>query len=594
MTVNEKIAKIRSLMAQNHIAACIVPSADPHISEYVSNHWKTRAFVSGFSGSAGTFVITEKESGLWTDGRYYVQAAAELAPSEAVLFKAGEPGTPKVNDYLLENLPEGATVGFNGTLFTASAVKEMQKVFDKKSIKINTNVDYANDIWEDRPAETLTPVFYLEEKYSGRSAAEKLAQVRAKLKEEDAQALIVSKLDDIAWLYNVRANDVVGNPVVIAYAFVSQDKAILFTEGSRMPAQAAAVLEKNGVSVAPYQQVFQYVAGIQEKLTVICDEKELNYNLYQAAANNSALTVVNKEDPIPLMKACKNEVETANTYKAYLQDGCAEAEFYGWLFEALEKGETFTEWEVAEKLREFRSQQPDYQEDSFNAILAYKENAAMMHYGPKKDTAKTLERSHLLLNDSGGQYMVGTTDTTRTVALGEITQQERHDFTLVLQSVIAMSTAKFKEGTTGKELDILARGPLWKEGLDYRCGTGHGVGYLLNIHEGPQSFRNNVPLKEGMVITIEPGVYTEGSHGIRTENAAVVCKDISTEYGQFMRFDIFTVVPIDTACLDISMMTDSEIQWLNNYHKHVYETVAPHVSERAKKWLEKTTQPISK
>ncbi len=242
MTVNEKIAKIRSLMAQNHIAACIVPSADPHISEYVSNHWKTRAFVSGFSGSAGTFVITEKESGLWTDGRYYVQAAAELAPSEAVLFKAGEPGTPKVNDYLLENLPEGATVGFNGTLFTASAVKEMQKVFDKKSIKINTNVDYANDIWEDRPAETLTPVFYLEEKYSGRSAAEKLAQVRAKLKEEDAQALIVSKLDDIAWLYNVRANDVVGNPVVIAYAFVSQDKAILFTEGSRMPAQAAAVL----------------------------------------------------------------------------------------------------------------------------------------------------------------------------------------------------------------------------------------------------------------------------------------------------------------------------------------------------------------
>ncbi len=386
MTVNEKIAKIRSLMAQNHIAACIVPSADPHISEYVSNHWKTRAFVSGFSGSAGTFVITEKESGLWTDGRYYVQAAAELAPSEAVLFKAGEPGTPKVNDYLLENLPEGATVGFNGTLFTASAVKEMQKVFDKKSIKINTNVDYANDIWEDRPAETLTPVFYLEEKYSGRSAAEKLAQVRAKLKEEDAQALIVSKLDDIAWLYNVRANDVVGNPVVIAYAFVSQDKAILFTEGSRMPAQAAAVLEKNGVSVAPYQQVFQYVAGIQEKLTVICDEKELNYNLYQAAANNSALTVVNKEDPIPLMKACKNEVETANTYKAYLQDGCAEAEFYGWLFEALEKGETFTEWEVAEKLREFRSQQPDYQEDSFNAILAYKENAAMMHYGPKKAT----------------------------------------------------------------------------------------------------------------------------------------------------------------------------------------------------------------
>lgn len=594
MTVNEKIAKIRSLMAQNHVDACIVPSADPHISEYVSNHWKTRAFVSGFSGSAGTFVITQKESGLWTDGRYYVQAAAELAPSEAVLFKAGEPTTPTVNNYLLETLPEGATVGFNGTLFSAGAVKAMKELFQKKSIKINTNVDYANDIWENRPEEKLTPVYYLDEKYSGRSAAEKIAQVRAKLKQEGADALVVSKLDDVAWLYNVRANDVVSNPVAIAYAFLSQSQAVLFTEGSRVPQEAAAILEKNGITILPYGDVFQYVAGIKENITVICDEKELNYNLYLAAETNSALTVVDKEDPIPLMKACKNEVETANTYKAYLQDGCAEAEFYGWLFEALENGETLTEWEVSEKLREFRAQQPDYLEDSFNAIIAYKENAAMMHYGPKQETAKVLERSHLLLNDSGGQYRVGTTDTTRTVALGEITPTERHDFTRVLQSVIAMTVAKFKEGTTGRELDILARGPLWKEGLDYRCGTGHGVGYLLNIHEGPQSFKNNVPLQEGMVITIEPGVYTEGSHGIRTENTAVVVKDIATEYGQFMRFDIFTVVPIDTDCLDISLMTDGEIQWLNNYHKHVYETVAPYVSPRAQKWLEKKTQPISK
>lgn len=596
MTINEKICKVRQMMEKNHIDACIIPGADPHMSEYFPAQWGTVTYMSGFTGEAGTFVITKDMAGLWTDGRYYIQAEAELAAGEGVLFKASEPETPSIKKYLKENLPEGAVVGVNGRLFSASYIKGLQKEWAEKKITIDTHVDYANQVWDGdgRPQEVFTEVYDLPIEFCGKSAADKLTEVRKSLKDKKADALVVSKLDNVAWLFNVRASDVKCNPVLTAYAYVDQTRAVLYTEGSRVPASVQETLKGNGVELRPYEAVFEDLASMEEKLTVACDENELNFNIYEAAAGNKALKTENITDPIPLMKACKNETETKNTFKAYLYDGCAEAEFYGWLFEELEAGHEFDEWELAQKLLSFRKEQPDFKEDSFDPILAYRENAAMMHYGPKPGSAKKIQRSHLLLNDSGGQYLWGTTDTTRTVALGEITEEERHDFTIVLKSVIALSTACWKEGTTGRDLDILSRNNLWQLGLDYRCGTGHGVGYLLNVHEGPQSFRNSEPLKEGMVLTIEPGIYTEGSHGIRTENAAVIRKSEKTEYGQFYHFETFTLVPIDTKCLDLALMNDVEIRWLNEYHAHVYDMVSPHVSDRAKKWLYEATRPVSR
>lgn len=594
MTVNEKIALLREKMDSAGISAIIIPGADPHLSEYFSHHWGTVTYISGFTGEAGTVCVTKDVAGLWTDGRFYTQANIELAGSEAVLFRAAEPETPTIPQYLCDNLPAGSTVGLNGTLFSAAAVKKMKEQFAAKGIGLNTHIDFANEIWEERPIEEHTQIYYLDEKFSGKSAADKLAELRAALKNEGADAAIISRLDNIAWLFNIRANDVLNNPVVISYAYVSQKEAKLYTDTSRLPAAVVDILSKNGVSVHAYEDIFSDLSSISEELTVLCDETEANFNLYEAAANNANLSTLNKISPIPLMKALKNEVETENTFRAYLLDGCAEAEFYAWLEEEMEKGTELTEWDLSETIHEFRLAQEDNKGDSFTAIIGYKENAAMMHYAPTPDNSKKLEKEGLLLNDSGGQYLWGTTDTTRTIALGPITDEERRDFTLVLRSVIDLTNAHWLEGTTGKELDILSRNAFWQLGLNYRCGTGHGVGYLLNVHEGPQSFKSLVPLQEGMVLTIEPGVYTEGSHGVRTENTVVVRKGEKTEYGQFYHFDTFTVVPIDTSCLDMNLLNDEHIDWLNSYHAHVLATVAPHVSERAQEWLKRVCMPIDR
>lgn len=594
MTANQRIEKIRRLMTENGVDACIIPSADPHMSEYFSDHWKTRAFVSGFKGSAGTFVITKAMSGLWTDGRYYVQAAKELSGTEATLFRASEPDCPSPTAYLCKELPEGSTVGFNGQLFSAVSVEKMEKEFAAHNFKMNSAVDFANDIWEDRPEETLTEVYRLDVCYTGRSAAEKLTDLREQLKKDHADAIVVSKLDNIAWLYNIRSNDVEDNPVVISYAYVSPEEAILFADDSRISSEVKTSLKAEGVSILPYNAIYTFLSDREAEERVLCDRSELNYSLYNAVKGNAALTAVLGTDPIFLMKACKNEVETKNTHNAYRKDGCALAEFYGWLFEELKKGTTLTEWDCSEKLAEFRRAQPLNRGDSFTAIVAYRENAAMMHYAPKPDCSKTLERSHMLLIDSGGQYLDGTTDITRTFALGEISDEERHDSTLALKGSLALMEAVFKEGISGSQLDVLCREYFWREGLDYRCGTGHGVGFMLNVHEGPQGFGSPVKLKEGMVLTVEPGVYTEGSHGIRTENVVTVVKGEKTEYAQFLKFELFTLVPIDTKCLDVTMLTDHELDWLNRYHQHVWEELSPLVSPRAKAWLEDATKPLSR
>ena len=595
MTVNEKIAKIREKMDAAGVDALVIPSADPHMSEYVSDHWKTRAWVSGFTGSAGSFVITKNVAGLWTDGRYYVQAERQLAGSEGVLFKMNEPTTPKIHEYLAKELPENAVVGLNGQLFSAAYIATMEKAFAAKHITIKGDADYANDIWEDRPAESATEIYHLPVKYTGKSASEKIKEVREKLTEEGADALVVSTLDSVGWLYNIRANDVTCTPVAIAYAFVSQNDAILFTNRKCVSGDLLRILSESGITIRDYEQVFEYIANIKKELRVLCDENQMNYALCQAVKGNDNLTYMTGKNPIALMKAIKNETEIKNIQEAYIQDGIAEAEFYGWLFEALEKGEEITEYSASEKLFSFRQQREHFIEDSFTAIIAYHDNAAMMHYAPKAEGSAKLERSHLLLNDSGGQYLTGTTDTTRTVALGELTEEERRDYTLVLKSVISLSTAIFKDGINGYGLDTLTRSVLWKYGLDYRCGTGHGVGYLLNVHEGPHGLGNReIKFQDGMTVTIEPGVYTEGSHGIRTENHTVVVKDVNNEYGQFYHFETFTLVPIDTTPLKVEMMSDEEIQWINAFNKRAYDKISPLVSPRALAWLEKSCKPISR
>lgn len=594
MTVNEKLGLLRQKMSQAGIAACIIPSADPHMSEYFSDHWKTRAFLSGFSGSAGTVAVTMDESGLWTDGRYYTQAAGELEGSEIRLFRASDRGCPTYYNYLADHLPKGSVIGLNGMLFPADLLEKMGKIFEKKGITVNLAVDFANEIWENRPPEHYTEIYCLDECYTGRPAKEKLAALREELKKAEADALVISKLDCIAWLFNIRSSDIFCNPVVIAYAYVDETRAVLFTERSRMPENAAENLKENGVTIQGYDEILSFIQGLAQKSRVLCDKQELNGALYRQVMDNPNLTMVKATNPVFLMKSRKNPTENRCTYNAYLKDGCALAEFYAWLEDAMDRGETLREYDLTLKLSSLRAAQPLNRGDSFPAIVAYRENAAMMHYAPKEEGSKLLEKSHLLLIDSGAQYLDGTTDITRTIALGPVTDEEKRDFTNSLKGAIRLMQAVFLEGTSGKQLDILCREPLWRLGLNYRCGTGHGVGFHLNVHEGPQGFNGDVKLEPGMVLTVEPGVYTEGSHGIRTENVVEVVMGDKTEYGQFLRFENFTRVPIDTACIEPSLLDQEEVDWLNQYHALVYKEVAPLVSDRARQWLEKKTQPISK
>lgn len=592
MTTNEKVFKVRQLMKESNIQAYIIPSGDPHMSEYFSPHWKTREFISGFTGSVGTLVITENTSGLWVDGRYYVQGEKELSGSEITLFRASEPDCPSFSKYLSDTLPNNSNIAFNGKLFSLKTIDSMKKDFSNKDFKLISNLDFANDIWSERYKEIFTEVFYLDEKFSGESAKDKINSLRENLKNLNCDSVVLGKLDNISWLFNIRSQDIPCNPIVISYAFVDKNSATLFTETSRISKNVLEILNENGIKVKGYEEIFNFI-GKLENTVVLCDDSEINYSLYKKIKENKNIDFNIETNPVALMKACKNKTEIENNHLAYLADGCANAEFYAWLFENIENNKEITEYDTVEKIQYFRSLQPNYFQESFNAIMAYKENAAMMHYSPKKGVSATLKKGGLFLNDSGGQYFTGTTDTTRTFALGEVTPTEKHDFTLALKGVIALSSVIFKDTCTGSDLDILCRQFLWAKGLDYRCGTGHGIGFMLNVHETPPNFREReIKFKPGMIITIEPGVYTEGSHGIRTENTVVVSPHMTTEYGNFYKFETFTLVPIDINCLNLSLLTYDEIQWINSYHKNVFTKISPLVSEKAKIWLESATKRI--
>ena len=595
--IKQRIENIRDLMKEKNIYAYIVPSSDYHQSEYVGDYFKSREFMSGFTGSAGTLIISMDEAGLWTDGRYFIQAENELKDSGIKLFKMGEEGVPTIEEYLLEKLPKNSTLGFDGRVMS---VKEGQSLANKlafKGINIEYKYDLVNDIWEDRCSLPTEKAFLLGVEYSGESFSDKLSRIRAVMKEKKATTHILASLDDIAWLFNIRGRDVKSNPVVLSYAVISIDSVYLFIDKNKIGEDIRAELSKENVQIKGYEEVYEFIKKIEENEVVLIDTSKVNYAIYNNIPSNVKKIV--ERNPSILFKSIKNEIELKNIRNSHIKDGVAFTKFMYWLKNNIGKIE-ITEISATQKLEEFRREQDKFIEPSFSTIAAYKDHAAMMHYSATEESNYKLEPRDLFLVDSGGQYFDGTTDITRTIALGPIPENVRKDFTNVVRGMIRLSKAKFLYGCRGYNLDILARGPLWEEGVDYKCGTGHGIGFVLNVHEGPNGFRWKVRediddsciLEEGMVTTNEPGVYVENSHGIRIENEIVVRKAEKNEYGQFMDFEVITFAPIDLDAIDESLILKDEKVYLNNYHKQVYDKISPYLNEEEKQWLKTYTREV--
>ena len=595
--IKQRIENIRDLMKEKNIYAYIVPSSDYHQSEYVGDYFKSREFMSGFTGSAGTLIISMDEAGLWTDGRYFIQAENELKDSGIKLFKMGEEGVPTIEEYLLEKLPKNSTLGFDGRVMS---VKEGQSLANKlafKGINIEYKYDLVNDIWEDRCSLPTEKAFLLGTEYSGESFSDKLSRIRAVMKEKKATTHILASLDDIAWLFNIRGRDVKSNPVVLSYAVISIDSVYLFIDKNKIGKDIRAELSKENVQIKGYEEVYEFIKNIDENEVVLIDTSKVNYAIYNNIPSN--VQKIEERNPSILFKSIKNEIELKNIRNSHIKDGVAFTKFMYWLKNNIGKIE-ITEISATQKLEEFRREQDKFIEPSFSTIAAYKDHAAMMHYSATEESNYKLEPRDLFLVDSGGQYFDGTTDITRTIALGPIPENVRKDFTNVVRGMIRLSKAKFLYGCRGYNLDILARGPLWEEGIDYKCGTGHGIGFVLNVHEGPNGFRWKVRediddtciLEEGMVTTNEPGVYVENSHGIRIENEIVVRKAEKNEYGQFMDFEVITFAPIDLDAIDESIILKDEKVYLNNYHKQVYDKISPYLNEEEKQWLKTYTREI--
>lgn len=595
--IKQRIENIRDLMKEKNIYAYIVPSSDYHQSEYVGDYFKSREFMSGFTGSAGTLIISMDEAGLWTDGRYFIQAENELKDSGIKLFKMGEEGVPTIEEYLLEKLPKNSTLGFDGRVMS---VKEGQSLANKlafKGINIEYKYDLVNDIWEDRCSLPTEKAFLLGVEYSGESFSDKLYRIRAVMKEKKATTHILASLDDIAWLFNIRGRDVKSNPVVLSYAVISIDSVYLFIDKNKIGEDIRSELSKENVQIKGYEEVYEFIKNIDENEVVLIDTSKVNYAIYSNIPSN--VQKIEERNPSILFKSIKNEIELKNIRNSHIKDGVAFTKFMYWLKNNIGKIE-ITEISATQKLEEFRREQDKFIEPSFSTIAAYKDHAAMMHYSATEESNYKLEPRDLFLVDSGGQYFDGTTDITRTIALGPIPENVRKDFTNVVRGMIRLSKAKFLYGCRGYNLDILARGPLWEEGVDYKCGTGHGIGFVLNVHEGPNGFRWKVRediddsciLEEGMVTTNEPGVYVENSHGIRIENEIVVRKAEKNEYGQFMDFEVITFAPIDLDAIDESIILKDEKVYLNNYHKQVYDKISPYLNEEEKQWLKTYTREI--
>jgi len=588
-----KLEQLRKLMNNKQIDAYIIPSTDPHQSEYMADYWKSRQWLTGFTGSAGVAVVTKREAGLWTDSRYFIQAGNQLK-SPFILHKQIT-RTPEYMDWLFETLNFGETIGFDGRLFSAAFIEKYTPLFSQKQIKLQSAGDLFVGIWTDRPTLPVEPVINHDIKYCGKSRVEKINEVKTYLKLKEADNLLISTLDDIAWLLNIRGNDIKYNPVVTSFCLINSTGVYLFMDEHKLNDQTRAALIADKINIRPYDEVYEYLKSIKDYRSILLDAATINSDLYHAIPPHCK--IVNDRSIVSKYKAIKNKVELENYRKTQVRDGIALCRTLQWVENEINRSQV-TELDVAAKAEQFRSKQPDFMGLSFETISAYGSNAALPHYAPSKNSDAHLLPESMYLIDSGGQYLGGTTDITRTIALGPVTKEQKTDFTLVLKGHINLARTKFPSGTRGYQLDPIARLGLWQQGKDYGHGTGHGIGFYLNVHEGPQGFATSADgpasriIEPGMLITNEPGVYFEGQYGIRTENV-LLCKEAEkTELGQFLEFETVSYCPIDTTLVDQTLLTRDELDWLNSYHQQVFNLLSPHIEEYLRNWLQEKTTPI--
>lgn len=596
MSIKERLNALRELMYKKNIQAYIVVTDDFHSSEYVGGYFKVREYLSGFTGSAGTLVVLKDRAALWTDGRYFIQAEEQLKGSSIELMKSGQPNVPEITEYLYNSLNEDDTIGFDGrTVSNAFACKLIEALRDK-SITLSYQVDLAGEIWTDRPSLSREPVWELDVKYTGLSRKEKLDSIREKMAETGSDILLLTALDEIAWLLNLRGNDVACTPVFLAYMIIEKSSATLCVNKEILNDEIIHQLENDGISLADYNDFYSLISETDNDKIVQLDGSTANYCVIKSIPESTK--IIDSQSPVVMMKAIKAPAEMNNIRAAHIKDGVAVTRFIYWLKHNADK-ENITELSAAEKLEEFRAENDTYLGPSFEPIIAYGAHGAIVHYEATEETNVRMEPKGLCLTDTGGHYLEGTTDITRTIALGKLTQEEKTAFTLVLKGHLNLAAAKFKYGICGENLDYLARYPLWEHGLDYNHSTGHGVGYLLSVHEGPQRIYWNVYtnpkhyiLEEGMVISNEPGYYLENHFGIRHENLVLVRKGKKNSYGQFMYLESLTMVPFDRDAIDTALLNSAELEWLNAYHKKVFDTISPYLNGDELEWLKKVTEEI--
>lgn len=590
MDINQRIEDLREVMRREHLAACIFPSTDPHQSEYVADHWKGREWISGFNGSAGTAVVTLKSAALWTDSRYFIAAEEQLKGTEYQLMKLKIEGTPTIAEWIGQECGPGAEVSVDGMVNSANEVKELVADLRKQGgITLRTNFDALSLIWRNRPPIPENPVELYPMAYAGESAHDKIARIRQALRKEHADGMLVSALDDIAWTLNLRGSDVHCNPVFVSYLLISTNRVVLYINKVKLSQEIVDYLKAEGVEVAAYEDVKKGLKDYFE-YNILLDPNEVNYTLYKVVTRE----IVEAESPIKRMKTVKNATEIADFRSAMLKDGIAMVKFLKWLKPAVEAGGQ-TEISVSDKLESLRAEQPLYRDISFDTIAGYQAHGAIVHYEATPETDIPLKPEGFLLLDSGAQYLDGTTDITRTIALGPLTEEQKRVYTLVLKGHIQIELCKFPSGASGTQIDILAREAMWREGLNYLHGTGHGVGTYLNVHEGPHQFRMEwkpTPLVEGMTITDEPGIYLAGKFGARIENTLLITPYKETEFGKFLQFESLTLCPIDKDPLIREMLLQEEIDWLNAYHQHVFDVLSPHLDGDEIEWLSKACEAI--
>jgi Xaa-Pro aminopeptidase len=592
MTINQRISALRKAMQEHNLDAYIIGSSDPHQSEYVANRWKSRAWITGFTGSAGIAIVTMDHSGVWTDSRYFIQAEEELKDTEVVLHQQRIPHAPEHLEWLPLQLPAMSKVGCDGMLFSIAQINALDNVLSPKHIQLHYDLDLIESIYKDRPGLPTNPIFEHPLNFAGQSRIDKIAAVRSAMPDE-ADYHLITTLDDIAWMLNLRSSDVPCNPVFIAYVIVGRQLTYLFVDASKIEKELREQLKSDGIYIKPYEDIKQFLSDLAKGKNILIDKDKTSMVLFKSIQADQVL--YGQTIPIQL-KAAKSETEVRHIRQAMVKDGVALTKLYRWLDQQLEE-RTISEVEVAEQLAQFRSQQKDYFGESFGAIVGYKWNGAIVHYSPRKETCAQIKKDGMLLLDSGGQYLDGTTDITRTTFWGQPTTEQKRDYTLVLKGCISLSKIVFPEGTTGVQLDLLARQHLWQYGLNYGHGTGHGVGYFLNVHEGPQSISSTIgrgkgAMEVGMVTSNEPGFYKANEYGIRIENLILTEVAMENEFGRFFKFSTLTLFPIATNLIEEALLDMSEKEWLNNYHQEVFEKLSPQLNEEEAAWLKEKCQAI--